>query len=169
MDYIIKNLENLDDTYAYALAAYAMQLAGHNGKDFVLQNLMSKAKIVGDKKYWDKPIPPSESKNIWYTKPNSVNTEMTAYGLLAIMESGHYTEGLPFTRWLLSQRNDHGGFQSTQDTVVGLQALAKMAEKISSKDNNVQVVVTYNNGVESKMNINKENAMILQQYEVSVK
>lgn len=123
--------------------------------------------MIGDRKWWNKPIPESDAKSVWYSKPNSVNIEMTAYGLLTIMEGGSFTDGLPVMKWLLSQRNAEGGFQSTQDTVVGLQALAKFAEKISSKSNNVQVAITYGTeGAESKANVNAANSMILQQYEV---
>lgn len=47
MDYIIRNIEHLDDVYSLALAAYALQLAEHNSKDFILQNLDSRATTEG--------------------------------------------------------------------------------------------------------------------------
>lgn len=47
MDYIVKNLESLDDIYAYALASYALELAEHTAKDFVFRTFDSKAKIEG--------------------------------------------------------------------------------------------------------------------------
>lgn len=93
---------------------------------------------------------------------------MTAYGLLALLEAGHITDGLPVLRWLLNQRNDQGGFQSTQDTVVGLQALAKYAMKISAPSNNVDIKVKYGEGVESRINVNQDNALVLQSYEVDI-
>lgn len=167
MDYILRNLENMDDVYSLALASYALQLADHNSKDFILQRFESQAKMEGDKKWWSKPVPESDSKNIWYTQPNSVNVEMTAYGLLATLDAGRFNDGLPILKWLLTQQNDQGGFQSTQDTVVGLQALAKFAERVSSKDNNIQVQVGYNDGATTNMNINADNSIILQTYEVN--
>lgn len=91
---------------------------------------------------------------------------MAAYGLLAFIEAGHYNDGLPILKWLLSQRNDHGGFTSTQDTVVGLQALASYAEKIVGPSNNVQIRVKFNEGTESRINVNQDNGLVLQKYEV---
>lgn len=37
-------------------------------------------------------------------------------------------QGLPLVRWLSNQRNALGGFSSTQDTVIALQALAAYAQ-----------------------------------------
>lgn len=118
-------------------------------------------------KWWEKPIPPADSKNIWYTKPNSVNVEITSYGLLALLEAGHYSDALPIIKWLVNQRNELGGFQSTQDTFVGLKALAKYAESTSSNYNNVQIQYKYEGG-ESRINVNGDNGLIQQIYDVSV-
>lgn len=150
-----------------ALASYALQLANHAGKDIILDKFDRLAVINGDKKNWNKPVPESDKNSEWYSKPNSVNVEMTAYGLLAILAAGHFTDGLPVMKWLLSQRNDQGGFESTQDTVVGLQALAKFAEQISSKNNNIQIVASYGEKAETTLKLNGANAMILQSYKVN--
>ena len=166
MDFIVRNLEGNDDIYALAVASYALQLAEHNAKDYILQTFDSRASLASDLKWWQKQIPKSDEKNVWYKQPNSLNVEMTAYGLLAFLEAGLVTDGLPVLKWLLNQRNDQGGFQSTQDTVVGLQALAKYAERISTTSNNVQVVVKYGEGSESRINVNQDNALILQNYEL---
>lgn len=95
-----------------------------------------------------------------------MNVEITSYGLLSILEAGLYSEALPILKWLLNQRNEFGGFQSTQDTFVGLKALSKYAEKYSSNFNNVQISLKYNEGTESKINVNSNNALIQQTYEV---
>ncbi|EAT39604.1 AAEL008607-PA [Aedes aegypti] len=166
LDYIVRNTEGLDDNYALAIAAYALQLADHSAKDFTLSQLDTKATTDEDQKWWNKPIPEADKKNPWYSKPNSVNVEMSAYGMLAFMEAGLDSDALPIMKWLISQRNDKGGFQSTQDTVVGLQALAKLAAKISSKNNDVTIVVTYNENQQKEMKINSENNMILQKFEL---
>lgn len=122
--------------------------------------------LEDNKQWWERPIPQQDSKNIWYSKPNSVNVEMTSYGLLSILEAGLYSEALPILKWLLNQRNEFGGFQSTQDTFVGLKALAQYAEKFSSNFNNVQISLKYNEGTESRINVNSNNALIQQTYEV---
>ncbi|XP_062547423.1 thioester-containing protein 1 allele R1-like isoform X3 [Armigeres subalbatus] len=166
LDYIVRNTQGLDDTYALAIAAYALQLADHSAKDYTLSTLDTKASTDEDQKWWNKPIPEDDKKNPWYGKPNSVNVEMSAYGMLAFMEAGLDSDALPIMKWLISQRNDKGGFQSTQDTVVGLQALAKLAAKISSKNNDVTIIVTYNENQQKEMKVNAENNIILQKFEL---
>lgn len=76
------------------------------------------------------------------------------------------SDSIPVMHWLVSQRNEQGGFASTQDTVVGIYALAKLAERITSGDNDVRVVAKYGRGAQTSININRGNTMILQKYEV---
>ncbi|XP_052864269.1 uncharacterized protein LOC128270884 [Anopheles cruzii] len=166
IDYVYRNTESLDDTYALALAAYALQLADHSSKGYILSKLDTKATTDSDSKWWHKPVPESDTKNPWNSRPNSVNVEMSAYGMLAFIEAGLDTDALPVMKWLIGQRNDKGGFQSTQDTVVGLQALAKMAAKISSANNDVAIVAKINENQEKRMNVNADNGMILQKLEL---
>ncbi|XP_058061517.1 thioester-containing protein 1 allele R1-like isoform X2 [Anopheles bellator] len=166
IDYVYRNTESLDDTYALALAAYALQLADHSSKGYILSKLDTKATTDSDSKWWHKPVPESDTKNPWNSRPNSVNVEMSAYSMLAFIEAGLDTDALPVMKWLIGQRNDKGGFQSTQDTVVGLQALAKMAAKISSANNDVMIVAKINENQEKRMNVNADNGMILQKLEL---
>ena len=53
--------------------------------------------------------------------------ETTGYAVLALLERGDRVSASSAARWLVSQRNAFGGFGSTQDTVVGLQALIQFA------------------------------------------
>uniref|UniRef100_A0A1Y9H2W1 CD109 antigen n=1 Tax=Anopheles dirus TaxID=7168 RepID=A0A1Y9H2W1_9DIPT len=166
IDYVYRNTESLDDTYALALAAYALQLADHSSKGLILSKLDTKATTDSDSKWWHKPIPEADEKNPWYGRPNSVNVEMSSYGMLAFLAAGLDTDALPIMKWLIGQRNDKGGFQSTQDTVVGLQALAKLAAKISSANNDVTITAKINENQEKRMTVNAENGMILQKFEL---
>lgn len=93
---------------------------------------------------------------------------MTAYALMTLVSNNQITDGLPIMKWLLSQQNENGGFQSTQDTVVGISALAKYAEKIAFGESNAVVGISYKNGSESAININKENSLLLQTVEVNL-
>lgn len=43
MDYIARNLVASDDAFTLAIASYALQLAQHNSKDYILQTLDSQA------------------------------------------------------------------------------------------------------------------------------
>uniref|UniRef100_A0A2M4DPA6 Putative alpha-macroglobulin n=1 Tax=Anopheles darlingi TaxID=43151 RepID=A0A2M4DPA6_ANODA len=91
---------------------------------------------------------------------------MSAYALLASLVSSTGLESLPVMKWLLTQRNDKGGFQSTQDTVVGLEALAKIAAKFASDDLKIMMEIKTDQGVQRNFDINKDNALVLQKLEL---
>lgn len=147
MDYIVRNLESLD-VYALSVAAYALQLSQHNAKDFVLRSLDAKATLANGHMYWEKSMPPTDESRFRRKRPNSINTEMTAYALLAHLQVGGLSaSAVQITRWLLTQRNAEGGFESTQDTLVGLQALAKVAEKLVNVRSDMQLALRYGDGI----------------------
>uniref|UniRef100_A0A3F2Z148 TEP1-F n=1 Tax=Anopheles minimus TaxID=112268 RepID=A0A3F2Z148_9DIPT len=166
LTYIKDHLSALDDVYAHALAAYALQIAKHPLKEEVMASLKSKANIDGDMQWWTKAVPQQVDSGCWYYRPCSVNVEMSAYSLLATLETSTGLEGLPIMKWLVSQRNDKGGFESTQDTVVGLQALSKMAAQLSSTEADVSVKVMVPNSQEKLLSVNKDNLLVLQKHEL---
>ncbi|KAJ6646228.1 CD109 antigen, partial [Pseudolycoriella hygida] len=166
LEYIIRNLEGVDDNYSLAVAAYATQLAQDQSRTVLFQKLDANAKTIGDRKHWEKTVPQEETKNPWLSQPNSVNVEMTAYALLTLVNNNQITDGLPIVKWLLSQQNENGGFQSTQDTVVGITALAKYAEKIAFGNSNAVIGVSYKDGRESTININRDNSLLLQTIDI---
>jgi CD109 antigen len=71
-------------------------------------------------KWWRKPIGVDGQKNPWYGLPNSVDVEMTAYGLLTYIQRGLVQDALPVMKWLITQRNEQGGFASTQVNTLGV-------------------------------------------------
>lgn len=172
LDYIVSNSAELDDTYSLALAAYALQLSEHSAKDGILATLQSKAHNENGRTWWEKSPPKVAKTTTTDTvipandEPNSVNVEISSYSLLAYLENNAVTEGLPIMKWLISQRNKEGGFQSTQDTVIGLKALAGMAGHILSTDSNIQITAKYNDNEEASLNVNKDNAILLQSREL---
>jgi CD109 antigen len=91
---------------------------------------------------------------------------MTAYALLSYINLGKQTEAFPITRWLVSQRNENGGFSSTQDTVVGLEALATVASKMFSSKNEIDIDIEID-GKTSNLQLNEDNALILQKHELN--
>ncbi|OWA52410.1 CD109 antigen [Hypsibius exemplaris] len=72
--------------------------------------------------------------------------EATAYVILAFEELGLFNDTVPALKWLNSvKRNLYGGYVSTQDTVVALAAMSKVAERASDgNEQNLRVVSTYN-------------------------
>ncbi|KYN33932.1 hypothetical protein ALC56_11746 [Trachymyrmex septentrionalis] len=163
VDYIVRNMEGLNDTYALSLCAYALNLAKHPYETSAFNFLESKAVTNQDLKWWSKPIP-KDNKNPHYSLPRSVDVEMTSYALLSYLKRNLVTDAIPVMKWLVKQRNTEGGFASTQDTVIGLQALAKLAEKLSKDTSSVEITYKYGEGEGQGgyMNIRSDNSIILQ-------
>lgn len=95
----------------------------------------------------------------------SIDVEITSYGVLALIEAKRFAEALPYFKWLLAQRNDKGGFFGTQDTVIGLEALATYGRFITSKENNVQMKIKAEN-IEKSFDVNADNSLVLQRLEL---
>ncbi|KMQ97464.1 cd109 antigen [Lasius niger] len=161
VDYIVRNIEGLNDTYALSLCAYALNLAKHPYETSAFNFLESMAMTKQDVKWWSKPIP-KDDKNPHYSLPRSVDVEMTSYALLSYLRRNLVADAIPVMKWLVKQRNTEGGFASTQDTVIGLQALAKLAEKLSKDTSSVRIAFKYGKEGQGYMNINSGNSMILQ-------
>lgn len=90
---------------------------------------------------------------------------MTSYALLAYVEANLVYDAIPVVNWLISQENPFGGFASTQDTIIGLQALSKLTEKMSTQTN-MQVKFSYKKQESNNINVNRDNAMIVQKFKV---
>ena len=168
VEYIVRNIEGLDDLYALSLSTYVLNLARHQYEDVAFGRLDAKATTKDDLKWWSKPVPDTD-KNPWLgSLPRSVDVEMTSYAMMTLLRRNLVTDAIPVMKWLVRQRNTEGGFSSTQDTVVGIYALSKLGERLLSKDNNIAITFTYEGGGQSQMNINSANAMILQKHGVRI-
>ncbi|KAM6959236.1 alpha-2-macroglobulin-like protein 1 [Aplochiton taeniatus] len=114
----------LGNTYNIALLFYTFTLAGDQETRTKLLTLLNdRAKTQGGTRHWVRVGVTSEGLD-------SLEVEMTSYVLLALL-SGPTLPGFgleysaSIVLWLVKQQNPYGGFASTQDTVVALQALAK--------------------------------------------
>lgn len=106
-------MEELNDTYALSLCAYALNLAKHPFETSAFNYLESKAMTEQGLKWWSKPIP-KDDKNPHYALPRSVDVEMTSYALLSYLRHNLLADTIPVMKWLIKQRNPEGGFASTQ-------------------------------------------------------
>ncbi|KAG4076804.1 hypothetical protein HA402_009150 [Bradysia odoriphaga] len=161
LNYVKTMLED-GDTYSLAIACYAAQLANHSSKTVLMQKLDRLAIVEGDLKYWQK-VKLTTPSDPWF-QPPSVNVEITSYALLSYIKAGRIIDGLPVMRWMLSQQSSTGGFSSTQDTVVGITALATFAGEISG-GNAMSCSISFGSG-HSTIKINKENSLVLQSVEL---
>lgn len=68
---------------------------------------------------------------------------------------------IPIAKWINSKRNSHGGFYSTQDTVLALEALTKFSSATYSKNVNLRLTYTFN-GVKNRIFIKDINRLLVQ-------
>ena len=85
---------------------------------------------------------------------------MTAYNVLTLIKHERLPEALQAIKWLASQRNSKGGFKSTQDTMIALQAMTEYTLQITKSDNDLKLKVKA--GEDFAYDITEENELLLQ-------
>ncbi|KAM6309767.1 alpha-2-macroglobulin-like protein 1 [Podargus strigoides] len=140
-------VHNITNIYTEAVLAYAFALAGdYETTQELLYKLEEQAIKSGGQIHWS-PKPSSPASTDFWPGTQSVDTELTAYVLLAYLSqprahAGQVTTVAGAVSWLARQQNAHGGFASTQDTVVAVQALAKYAARTFGASGQALVRVT---------------------------
>uniref|UniRef100_A0AAY4ACP1 Alpha-2-macroglobulin-like protein 1 n=1 Tax=Denticeps clupeoides TaxID=299321 RepID=A0AAY4ACP1_9TELE len=151
---------NISNTYTAALLAYTFSLAGQEDiRDELLRNLDSKALSEGNLLYW--PTSPSEHAD-------SLAVEISSYVLLAVLTKPQLTTAdlgyaSRIVTWLVKQQNPYGGFSSTQDTVVALQALALYSTKVFGSDDPSTVTVQSAAGKKYQFEVTQHNKLLYQE------
>ncbi|MCI4381315.1 hypothetical protein PGIGA_G00250170 [Pangasianodon gigas] len=148
-------------TYTKTLLFYTFTLAGDQGmRNTLISDLNAKAIISGGGRHWSRVNDGSV--------PDSLEVEMTSYVLLALMSGPELSKfGLGYSisivHWLSQQQNAFGGFASTQDTVVALQALAKYSFATYSPAGPVTVTITSPSGLINTFTITQSNRLLYQE------
>uniref|UniRef100_A0A8B9R093 CD109 antigen n=1 Tax=Anas platyrhynchos TaxID=8839 RepID=A0A8B9R093_ANAPL len=130
--------EGISDNYTLALVTYALSCAKSTKAKEALSILNERAEHQGEFRFWITPA--SEMSDSW--QPRSIDIELAAYALLSHFHQDRLEEGIPIMKWLSQQRNHLGGFSSTQDTVVALQALSLFAALTTAHKTEMNVTVT---------------------------
>lgn len=94
---------------------------------------------------------------------------MTAYAVLTLVKLGgeeNMAEAFKAVQWMTRQRNAQGGFTSTQDTVIGLEALAKYATALSSDATQLSLLMSTGPS-DQVYKMNEGNKLVLQQFALS--
>ncbi|NWV59700.1 A2ML1 protein, partial [Malurus elegans] len=171
----IRDLVNADsgspNLYSLALAANAFAVAGDKAlRQKILRRLDKAAIISDDHIFWSQQSKQEEDSLSWYQAP-SVDVELTSSILMAhltksSLSSDEIRKASQIVSWLTKQQNPYGGFASTQDTVVALEALALYATIMFSKDSpDLQVSLT-SKGFSQNFQVDKSNRLLLQTVEL---
>ncbi|NXW83855.1 OVOS protein, partial [Alopecoenas beccarii] len=160
----------VDNLYNQALFAYAYGLAGKEKRhQFFLDKLDKTATRDGGSMHWQREYkPPAEHFPVFYSRAPSAEIELTSYVLLALLNRTKLTpEDLSYisriVHWLVKQQNPYGGFSSSQDTVVALQALAQYGYLTFSNKSLNTVKINFMKSPSKTFQVNDKNRFLLQQ------
>ncbi|NWX32567.1 A2ML1 protein, partial [Notiomystis cincta] len=156
-------------TYTQALLAYTFALAKDSQRTQELLDMLEPKAIRSDGQiHWSQTSSKPRTSTSPWSQPVSVDVELTAYILMALLSKPNVTESDLTTAsgivaWLTRQQNAYGGFASTQDTVVALQALAKYAALTHSMQGDAEVRVRSHGGFGKKFQVSYQNRLLVQE------
>ncbi|XP_034722592.1 alpha-2-macroglobulin-like [Etheostoma cragini] len=153
-----ESISDLSNTYTTALLAYVFTLAGDmETRAHLLKHLDTVASQEGGFLHWSQTETETSA---------SLSVEISSYVLLAKLSASPTAEDLGYAsrivRWLTSQQNYYGGFSSTQDTVVALQALALYSTLVFSPVGSTTVTVQSPSG-QLTFDVNQNNKLLYQE------
>ncbi|KAJ7398113.1 C3 and PZP-like alpha-2-macroglobulin domain-containing protein 8 [Pitangus sulphuratus] len=168
--FLESNLYSAEDPYTTALTAYALTLLHSPSAAVTLRRMNSMAITQDGFTHWSLTgtLVTDEDTFMGFNdglsqSVVSAEVEMTSYALLTYTLLGDVASALPVVKWLSQQRNALGGFSSTQDTCVALQALAEYA--ILSYVGGVNLTISLastNLDYQETFELNKMNKKVLQ-------
>ncbi|XP_056385112.1 alpha-2-macroglobulin-like protein 1 isoform X2 [Hyla sarda] len=139
------SVSKVDSLYTKAILAYAFTLSrDYELRDSLLYELHDKAVNADGDTYWP-ANPYTPAKDLLWSRPNSNEVELASYVVLAHLSLDNPTktdinEASSTAQWIGKQQNPYGGFASTQDTVVGLQALSLFSKMTYSKHGGLEIM-----------------------------
>lgn len=155
--YLDSKMTDLKDNFALAIATYALALKKHPEVDSYLDQLKKNAIIQDDKMFWYR-----ELNSINLEQSPSINVEIAAYAVMAFVTAKRAHEAVPIMNWLMTQRNDQGGFYNSIDTVVGIQAISILANEFYTQNTEMNIKLSYEKGRRIYFGISQKNATTLQ-------
>uniref|UniRef100_A0A7N6ADL5 CD109 molecule n=1 Tax=Anabas testudineus TaxID=64144 RepID=A0A7N6ADL5_ANATE len=152
----------VSSNYSLGLLTYALALFPSSSANWALSDLIGRAEMRGKitVPMWSSPDGGLSSS--W--QPRTADIELASYVLLSAHQLNHITEGLGLMKWLSQQRNHGGGFGSTQDTIVALQALSTFAGLGQSHDFDLMLTVNISSITVAAFHIQQDNYLLHQSH-----
>ncbi|XP_027013009.2 complement C4 [Tachysurus fulvidraco] len=156
--YLLANFDAQQNLYTVAISAYALSLDDQQSADAVRahRKLMEMASCEKKRCFWDV----NGKVGGLEKKADAISIEATAYGLLQAVIMKDKQKAQNIATWLTEQRKYGGGFQSTQDTVVALEALTEFSiQNNDVNDLDLRVEICVNNKDTKRLHLNKQTAL----------
>lgn len=158
LSYLAEKQSGVDDPYALALIANAFVAADATQQgQAILERLAGLAQFEGETAYWG-----MDGRTFMGSYGSAGNMETTALATLAFIHSGGYTDlankGLLY---LIQNKDSFGNWETTQATILALQAFIASA-KLGSDDVNATVTITLNNGQTRTLTVTPQNYDVVQ-------
>lgn len=177
---LISNEDDPDDPnqynyYQLAIIAHALHEVDSEMKDEVYEKLWKLKQTDDNKLFFDKKEKSKDKddkERIWYYYvPNSNGVEASSYALLTSIKRNDTDSAIKILNWLISKQNNNGGFASTQDTVIALEALAAIASKLYVPNTDLKADFMFE-GLESdnlkpSLKVDDSNSLEMQTYQIS--
>ncbi|KAF0306860.1 Alpha-2-macroglobulin-like protein 1 [Amphibalanus amphitrite] len=149
--------------YAQVLVAHALLEAGERAAaEAAVPGLLRRAVPGEDSLHW------RSGRSGRWSGSSALDVEITAYMTPTLLGlGGHETDVAAAVHWLDRRRNGHGGWVSTQDTVVALSALVAVERRSNElKAHKVDVTVTSGNTFRRQFQVTASNRLLHQQAEL---
>ncbi|TKS86408.1 CD109 antigen 150 kDa TGF-beta-1-binding protein C3 and PZP-like alpha-2-macroglobulin domain-containing protein 7 [Collichthys lucidus] len=150
--------------YSLCLVAYALALASSPVAGTALTELSRRAHYRDGVMMWSS----SAGQDLHEGKPRSAQIEMASYVLLANFRRGSLLESIELMKWLCKQRTHLGGFGTTQDTVIALQALAYFSSFSGAIAIDLKLNISSTSSLVSEFHINSNNYRTYHSKEINV-
>ncbi|XP_041756480.2 complement C5 [Coregonus clupeaformis] len=144
--YISDHAPRVKSLYARAVAAYALTLDDRNSMQSVfLYDSLEKQAREGEEpvkyRYWrekDASVNPLKPD-----KASAQTVETTSYVLLTALIKGKHSYAQPIINWLTQDQRYGGGFHSTQDTILTLEALTEYSKLVKHAKLDLLIEASY--------------------------
>ncbi|KAK3551289.1 hypothetical protein QTP70_013944 [Hemibagrus guttatus] len=145
--YLLLRIDELQRPFSLAITTYCLSLCLEDNPVALSTWIRLKSMAIkeGDCKVWrdneDMRLQDEKKQNL---VPSAValTVETTAYALLAALKHKDFEEAKMAVCFLASQENYEGGFKSTQDTIIALEALSEFAKSLPKEHFDVKVQFT---------------------------
>ncbi|XP_070387806.1 complement C3-like isoform X2 [Dermacentor albipictus] len=157
--FIEEKLKSYMTPFELSLVAYALSFTDSRNKSYALHRLLNTT------------APGTDGGLHVPANSEPMQVQATSYALLALLNTGKNMDTITgLVRWLNLRMGPSGSMQSTQDTVVALQALSKYSiyARNAGIDLTCEVTLSGNRAFHRTVRIKRENAQVRNKIEIPI-